>query len=132
VSDHTVALSCSVGLFLSTTAIGLAGADKPPPLGFLALVAALAVHSTVAYWRLLANMSALGGRRWGRFVRVGVEGLAAEFALAIVLTLRFPGGTEGSTRLYDLAIWFGVTGVLGVLAAITVWTVALGLTARRG
>ncbi len=131
-SDHTIAVSCSVGLFLSTTAIGLAGADRPPPLGFLALVAALAILSAVGYRRLLANMRALGSRRWGRFVSVGVEGLVGGVALAIALTLGFRGGPEGSTRPSDLAIWFVVVGVVGALAAMIVWAVALGLRARRG
>jgi hypothetical protein len=132
VSDHTIALSCSVGLFLSATAVALAGADKPPPLGFLVLVAALAVLAAVAYLRLLTNMRSLGSHRWGRFVHVAVEGLAGGLALAIVLTLAFRGGPEGSTRPADLAIWFEVVGVVGALAAIAVWAAALGLRARRG
>jgi hypothetical protein len=131
-SDHTIAVSCAVGLFVTATAIGLAGADKPPPLGFFVLMAALAVLSAVAYLRLLANMRSLGHRRWGRFVHVGVEGLAGGLALAILLTLAFRGGPEGSTRPADLVIWFEVVGIVGALAAMVVWAVALGLRGRRG
>jgi hypothetical protein len=130
-SDHAIAVSCSIGLFLSATAIGLAVAAKPPPLGFLVLVAALAVLSAVAYLRLLANMRSLGSRRWGRFVHVAVEGLAGGLALAILLTLAFRGGPEGSTRPADLVIWFEFVGVGGALAAMLVWAAALGLRARR-
>jgi Kef-type K+ transport system membrane component KefB len=132
VSDRTIALSCSVGLFLTATAVALAAAEKPPPVGFLTLVVALAVLSAVTYVRLLANMRSLGTRRWGRFVHVAVEGLAGGLALAIVLTLAFRGGPEGSTRPADLVIWLEVVGVVGALAAIAVWAAALGLRARRG
>jgi hypothetical protein len=131
VSDHAIAISCSVGLFLSTTAIALAVAAKPPPLGFLVLVAVLAVLSAVAYLRLLANMRALGSRRWGRFVYVAVEGLVGGLALAVFLTLAFRGGPEGSTRPADLVIWFELVGVIGALAAMVAWAAALGLRARR-
>ncbi len=130
--DQAIAASCSLGLFAVAVAIGLAGADKPPPPGFLILVAALAVLSAVAYLRLVANLRALGDLRWGRFVQVGVEGLLGGVALALSLTVITGGGPEGSIQPGDIAMLCVVAGVVGAVAAVLVWTAALGLRARRG
>jgi hypothetical protein len=130
--DHAIAASCSLGLFVVAVAIGLAGADKPPPPGFLILVAALAVLSAVAHLRLVANLRALGDLRWGRFVRIGVEGLLGVVALALSLTVITGGGPEGSTRSGEIAILCVVVGIVGAVAAVLVWAAALGLRARRG
>ncbi|MRS13275.1 MAG: hypothetical protein EG823_09470 [Actinobacteria bacterium] len=130
-SDRAIAVSCSVGLFVVATAIGLTGADKPPPLGLLWLVSGLVLVSVAVYMRLMANVRLLGTRRLARFGWIAVEGLVGGVALGVFLTLATGGGPEGSTHITDLALWFGVTGVVGAVFAVIVWAVALGLRAAR-
>ena len=135
-SDRAIATTCSVALFVVATAVAFAGADKPPPLGFLVLVAALGALSVTAYLRLLAHLRALGARRWGRFGRVALEGLVGGSALATVLVLTSAGEPSVAPGPADLAVWFLVAAAAGSLGAMMVWAVALGLrmlgNRRRG
>ena len=41
-TDDSIALACASGLFIGIVATAFAGADKPPPPGFLWLVVILA------------------------------------------------------------------------------------------
>ena len=70
-TDNSIALACSSGLFIGTVATAFAGADKPPPLGLLWLVAILAAVCVGVFVPLKRHLAArrAGERRRARACR---------------------------------------------------------------
>lgn len=130
-SDRAIAATRAIALFVSTAGIAFAGSDRPPPPGFLLLVAGLAAISTVAYLRIVVHMRALGTRPWAQFARVGLEGLVGGVVLAGFLALNSAGEPSIGVRPVDAAIWFMVAGTIGWLGSVALWAAALGMRRCR-
>ena len=75
-SDRAIAGACAAGLFVITVAIGLAGSDKPPPVGFLWLVGVLALICAGAFVWLERRLAARVAGRPGLALRAGADGAA--------------------------------------------------------
>jgi drug/metabolite transporter (DMT)-like permease len=131
VTDRSIAGVVAGGLFVTTVAIGLAGADKPPPLGFLWLVAALAATCLFGFYRLNRHLS-VRGEAAGLTRRVAVEG--AGVGLAMVLVFSLVGGAEQGVTV-DMAsrlIGVAVLVCVGSVVALMGWFVAVQFQSRVG
>jgi hypothetical protein len=104
-----------------------AGADHPPPVGFLWLIPLVLSCAAIVYWRLPAYATWSRQRTPQRFSRVVFDGLAAGLVVALVASL---GTWRASTAmsLASLLVWFCVLGGVGMLSALVVYalTAAVG------
>lgn len=91
----------------------LAGADKPPPPGFLWIVLTVAVCSVVVYWRTPTYLGWHRTRRPGRYWRVVLDGFSAGLFVALPLALKGSGEPSSGRDAADFAIWFVVVGLVG-------------------
>jgi len=112
--------------FLALVALALAGADRPPPPGFVLVVAGAAVCATLV-WRLipraLARWDSSGA--WSALVWVGGVGALVGAVTAGILLLLSPG--EPSIRpipVIAVMTWFAVLIVGGAVGALFLLTVA--------
>jgi MFS family permease len=67
----------SIALFLALVVVGLAGADKPPPPGFVLYVVLAGAISLIVWWRAPHWTRPVHGARDGAFVGLFVAALAA-------------------------------------------------------
>jgi hypothetical protein len=131
-SDRSIAAVCAAGLFVVAVAIGLAGADKPPPLGFLWLVGILAVLCAGVFVWLQRKLAArAAGVRVG-LLRVAAAGLAAGVVAAVVLSVISHGEPSISVPVASRLLGLVVAGVAGMALAFATWLVAAHLQQRLG
>ena len=105
----------AVGFGLVWLLVALAGADHPPPLGFLWLLPVLMAMAGLVYWRWphYARWKAQAAA-W-RALRVTGEGAVAGVALAVVLgACRTPAMQAPQPSAVDVGIWFLVLVMLGI------------------
>jgi Kef-type K+ transport system membrane component KefB len=115
-------LLIAVGFFIFWSGVLYAGADHPPPLGFIWLVLLCLLAAGIVYLRVptYANWSATG-RRF-RLLRVFVDGIVAGLLIALI-PLLFDGGGEPDVQptWVDHMIWFAVLAVVGAANAMIVY-----------
>lgn len=122
---------CAVGAFGATSALALAGADWPPPVGILGLEALLAVLAVVVYLRVSARLAAREQGR--RTAAAAFEGLAAGWAAGVMLLLMVsPGEPDVAVTSVDNAVGFAVIGLLGALIAQALWGLAVWINRWPG
>jgi len=123
--------------FLFWLLVLLAGADHPPPPGFLLLVLLDLACALVVFWRVPTYVNwYLGGHR-NKVPRVLLEGALAGFAVGAVPVIvtsaveRTVGGELSITpSAVDVAIWFAVLGVVGLLNALTLYAINVFIARR--
>jgi hypothetical protein len=113
------AAAIAVGFGLAWLLILLAGADHPPPPGFLWLLPWLALAGVIV-WRRVPAYAAWRTEAWPwRVPRVLAEGLLVGLALGLAaLALHAPAGPE---RLTDRLIWLAVLAALGAVNGVVVY-----------
>ena len=79
----------------------LAGADFPPPVGFLWLIIVIAACAYVVYWRVPTYIDWVRTQRHGRLWRVILDGIAAGIVVAVPFVLK--GSCEGSITMQPVA-----------------------------
>ena len=97
----------------------LAGADKPPPIGFLWIALAIALSAVAVYWRIPTYVHWSQTQQPGRLLRVALEGVVAGLVVATPFALF--GGGEPSAPIQPSAYvgWFAISGLVGVLNSLT-------------
>ena len=103
-----------------------AGADHPPPVGFLWLIPLVLICAAVVYWRLPAYAFWSRQHRPYRILRVAFDGLVAGLVVALVTSL----GTWSdatTTSWVNFLIWACVLGGVGLLNALVVYATALAV-----
>lgn len=130
-SRQQTAMICAVLAFGATSALAVAGADWPPPVGILGLEALLAVLAVAVYLRVSARLAArVQGRRTAA---AALEGLAAGWAAGVVLLLMVsPGEPDVTVTSWDNAVGFTVIGLLGALIAQALWGLAVWINRSPG
>ena len=101
----------------------LAGADFPPPVGFLWLLIVIAACASVVYWRVPTYIDWYGTNRPGRHWRVILDGIAAGIVVAVPFALFGSGEPSITPRPVDYAIWFAVLGFVGALNSMALYFV---------
>ena len=131
-TDRRIAAACASVLFVGTVLLGLAGADKPPPPGFLVLVAALGALSVAAYLRLRVYLAKRADGVSRLAGRAALEGLAAGVLLMIALMLFGSGEPTVAPALTDRAIGLAVSGAFGAALAVATYSAAAWAQRRAG
>lgn len=109
----------SLGFGLLFLLILLAGADKPPPQGFLWLVGLDAALVLVMRWRLRAWWSTAGETgviRW--FARGAAEGALTGLVIAVPFAVLGSGEPTVEMTPSSYAVWFAVLVLVGVAAGL--------------
>jgi hypothetical protein len=122
----------AVGFFLFWLAVLYAGADHPPPPGFLLLVLIDLGCAVVVYYRTGTYQEWIKGRKKNRFWRVLGDGLLTGLVIA-ALVMIFPGGGEPSAPtpgLLDRLIWFAIVGLMGMVNSLGVYGLLVLLTKK--
>lgn len=106
----------AAGFCLAWLLILLAGADHPPPIGFLGLLPLLCVGGLLVYWRVPTYSEWKSLSRPWRIFRVMSEGLSAGLGFAVLLHA-VPWGGEPSIRPSGIDAFMGMAA-LGALGAV--------------
>ncbi|MEA3336704.1 MAG: hypothetical protein U9R25_12390 [Chloroflexota bacterium] len=115
-------LVIAAGFFIVWVGILYAGADHPPPFGFLWLVLLCLLAAGIVYLRVptYANWSATG-RRF-RLLRVFLDGIVAGLLFALVPLLFNRGGEPDAQPTWvDHMIWFAVLAGVGAANAMLIY-----------
>jgi len=108
----------------------LAGADFPPPPGFIWIVVAVAVCAAVVYWRVPTYIDWSRTRRPRRYWRVFLDGAVAGLLIALPFVIGGSGEPSVTMQPLDYAIWFAVLAVMGIFNSVTIYGIN-ALVARR-
>jgi hypothetical protein len=108
-------------------AVLYAGADHPPPTGFLWLAAIVLLCALVVFWRFPTYQT------WSRPLkalaigRVVLEGALAGLTVGLIFLI---AQDPGSQHILDSAIWLAVLGAVGMLNALAIFALA-AVSARK-
>jgi MFS family permease len=122
--DHATSLGLATAGGL--TLIGLLGADKPPPPGFVVVLALAAVMGLLvrAGVPLLERRARAKGAA-AAFLPAGAAGAAAGTLIAGLLAGFRPGEPSVDVGWVGTIFWIGVLGVLGALGGVLLCAAAL-------
>ena len=123
--DWSIASKVAIGFFVIWFGILLAGADFPPPTGFLWIILLDLVAALLVYVRVPSYVTWFDRRRRGRLLFALLDGLACGLVFAFAAIL-LPGGGEPSLPppgLIDHLIWFAVVGAVGAVNAGAIYCV---------
>lgn len=122
----------AVGFFIFWLLVLLAGADKPPPVGFLWVVLVVALSAMVVYRRIPTYIQWFRTKRARRLLRVALEGFLAGLVVATPFALL--GGGESSTAMQPIACvsWFAILGLMGMLNSLALYVMNAALVKRLG
>jgi hypothetical protein len=123
-----ISLIIALSFFFVWLAILYAGADHPPPPGFVWIVLFDAIAAALVYWRTPTYIDWSMKRVKGRWLRVALDGIIAGLLFAALATMLNPNGGEPSTPppgWSDRAIWFAVLAVVGLFNAVAVYVCAV-------
>ena len=118
-ANLSVATAIAIGFFVIWLGILLAGADFPPPVGFLWVIFLDVVAALLVYIRVPTYITWLDNRKKGRFLHALLDGFIIGLVFALT-TMLLPGGGEPSLPppyLIDRLTWFAVVGVVGAVNA---------------
>ena len=119
----------AIGFFVTWLGILLAGADFPPPVGFLWIVFLDVIAAALVYVRVPTYLKWLDSRKKGRLLFSLLDGLAIGLVFALT-TMLLPGGGEPSLpppNLLDRLIWCVILGAIGAANAGLVYFITYAL-----
>lgn len=122
----------ATGFVLAWLLILLAGADHPPPIGFLGLIPLLLLGGLVIYWRMPVYARWKSSARPWRLFRVVAEGAVAGLVVAMLLAAA-PWSGEPGIRLTSTGRLVGLLALstLGAVhALIAYWLTKRGQHGR--
>ena len=115
-------LVIAAGFFIVWVGILYAGADHPPPVGFIWLVLLCLLAAGIVYLRVPTYIKWSATRRRFRLLRVFVDGIVAGLLFALLPLLFNSGGEPGIRPTWvDRMIWFAVLAGVGVANAMIVY-----------
>lgn len=119
-------LAIAVFFFVFWLAILYAGADHPPPPGFIVLIVIDLGCSFIVYYRISTYIQWSRTKYNKRLIRAVLDGLVAGLSVALI-TVIVPGGGEPSApppEFIDKMIWFAVLGTVGSLNSLSIYLIA--------
>ena len=129
-TDQKIGAINAVVFFIFWLLVLLAGADKPPPLGFIWIILTVVVCATVVYWRVPIYINWVRTRRPGRHWRVLLDGAVAGLLIALPFALKGSGEPSVTMGPVDYTIWFAVLAVVGMFNSVGIYFIN-GIIARR-
>lgn len=121
------ALGISIFFGLAWLAVFVAGADHPPPVGFLGLLPFLAFTASLVYWRAVAYATWKAQSLPQPVLRALAEGAIAGLAVSSAISL-LPWTGEPSVQpsTASLFIWLSVASTIGSLCALLTYLLSGG------
>ena len=116
----------AISFGLTWFAILYAGADHPPPVGFMWTIPFVCMGGLVVFWRIPSYASWCTSRRPGRFALAMLDGIFAGLAFGI-LTLLIPNTGEPSVSpalFTSVLTWLAVIMAVGALNALLLYGLA--------
>jgi hypothetical protein len=120
-SNRKIGAINAIIFFVFWLLVLLAGADKPPPLGFIWIILTIAICSAVVHWRVPTYIDWARTRRAGRFWRVLLDGAVAGLLIAVPFALKGSGEPSITMGPVDYAIWFAVLAVMGIFNSVALY-----------
>ena len=118
----------AVLFFVFWLAVLYAGADHPPPPGFILVVLLDLIAASLVFWRVPYYLDWMQTRQRRRLLWVARDGLIAGLAIALLAVLAsvlFGGGELGVTpSIGDAGIWFAVLAGVGVANSLALYCVS--------
>ena len=105
-----------------------AGADHPPPPGFILFIIFNLAASWIIYFRVPVYCDWHKNRKSNRLLRISVEGLLAGLAIALITMLTSGGEPSVTPTPIDKVIWFAILGTVGIVNAIFVYYLGVFIT----
>jgi hypothetical protein len=118
--------------FLLWLSVLYAGADHPPPPGFVLIVALVVVCSAIVWLRVRRYYQWTVQCSRLRWLRAALDGIAAGAVIGLLVMLTTGGGTSVQPRLVDRVKWVAVSAIVGMLNSVLAFGVAAWLTRRSG
>lgn len=119
--------------FVFWLAILYAGADHPPPPGFIVLIILDLGCSFLVYYRVSTYLEWSRIKYNKRLPRVVLDGLVAGLAVALMSVI-VPGGGEPSApplEFIDKMIWFAVLGSIGSFNSLSIYLLVAFLSKKN-
>ncbi len=102
-----------------------AGADHPPPPGFLALVLVDLAAAFVVYRRIFVYGTWSRTRRPQRWLRAALDGILAGLLIAgLAWLLPFGGEPSIQRPVTAVVLWFGALAAVGAVNALVIYGVS--------
>jgi hypothetical protein len=127
-SERKIATANGLGFFFFWLLVLLAGADKPPPWGFLWVMLIVALCAALVAWRIPTYIDWSRTKKPMRLPRVAFEGIAAGSVVAIPFALQGSGEPSITMQPIDYVGWFAVMGVMGLLNSLTLYAINAFIT----
>lgn len=130
-TEKRFALVIASGFFCVWLAILYAGADHPPPPGFVLLIVLDLAAAGGVYVRIPTYVRWSRTRRSHRLLLAVMDGLAAGLLIALVTQLT-PIGGEPSVEpgLMAYVIWYAVLGAVGAANAVFIYALSVLFSKR--
>ena len=126
-TQQTVAQTISIIYFIFWMLVLYAGADHPPPIGFLIFFPLVGLCAYVVYRRLPTYIDWHQQRKTWRYLRVLADGLIAGLCVAgliYLIQLIIPLGDPTIVMsMWDHLIWISVLAVMGILNAVGLYVI---------
>lgn len=122
-SIQRIARINAILFFLFWLLVLLAGADFPPPRGFLRIVLLIALCAIVVSWRVPIYIDWYSKKRPGRQWRVLIEGFAAGIVMSIVFAISSSGEPSVSVEPINYVLWVAVLGVVGTFTSAALYLI---------
>jgi membrane protease YdiL (CAAX protease family) len=109
--------------FIVWLGILYAGADHPPPPGFLLLILLDFFAAWLVYRRAPTYLNWLETLKKNRLLRVLLDGVMAGFVFAGMVMILNPNGEPGSgpPAWHQMGAWWAVLGVVGACNALLIY-----------
>ena len=120
-SLRKIAAINAIVFFVFWLLVLLAGADKPPPIGFIWIVLTVGICAAVVYWRVPTYIDWARTRRVGRYWRVLLDGAVAGTIIALPFALQGSGEPSVTMQPVDYVIWFSVLAGMGILNSVAIY-----------
>ena len=132
-THKNTALTTAVGFFVIWLGVLYAGADHPPPPGFILVIIFDLAAALIIYFRVPVYIDWQITRKTNRLIQVSFEGFLAGIVIALITALTSGGEPGVPLTPIDKIIWFAVLGTVGVINAVSVYyfSVLLSKTITR-
>ena len=131
-NKRKIAFVVASGFFFIWFGILYAGADHPPPPGFIWIIILDLVCSLVVYFRVSTYIDWSTTRKKYRLFHALLDGLSAGIVVAIISIL-IPSEREPHVPLVliDYLLWFAALGAVGAANAMLVYGISAYLSKKN-
>lgn len=133
-TSKSIASGAAGSFFILWLAVLLAGADFPPPIGFIWIISLDAIAAGLVYYRVPTYINWMDTGKRGRWLCALLDGAAAGIIFALVTTLSNRTGEPSvpPPNVTEYLIWFTILGIVGAINAIGIYGIVNLLRRKMG